>query len=376
MHDFIRDRTNLPAREIPVLVTIDVCDGAYEPGSRRNRFREVMNTLPAMRILLRKAIQERSNGLPLTWFVRADGQVSDLMGNSAALYNGWKKFWDESVEDGGEVGWHPHLYKRTGQAWLPIRDEKKMAIEAERIWGELTSSGWIPTSCRIGESVSSTELMNFLDTAGLHVESSALPGRIRDDGIRSFDWGETPMKPYHPAKADYRRPPRQFGDGDRPGGETPLKILEIPFTMAPVRAPYDSIEPGKPEPSRYIDLSYDPSSIQAGLSRVLAGLQYLMVIIHPLQASGRSVPAGGLVQGGIDVTEKNIRGIIDQIEKIGRTPRFMTLTGFYSLLIGEKPEVAAGSRQTEPKSREERYVRKKGASQRSNVEGRKKFRRL
>ncbi|HEX9746361.1 MAG TPA: hypothetical protein VGB30_13125 [bacterium] len=378
MGSYIRDGVNLSQRTLPVLITVDVCDGAYSPGIRKSKFREVMNTLPGINDLISSAIN-KNHGYKgsTTWFVRADGQVGDTVGRVSGLYRGWIKFWDEIQLHGGEVSWHPHLYRRTGKGWLPIRDGKRLAVEAEKIWNEITMDGWKPTSCRIGESACSSELMNFLNSAGLLVDASALPGRVRDDGHRWFDWEITPNKPYHPARGDYRRPPRTLGEGDNVDGEAPLELLEIPFTMAEIRAPYDSIDPSLPPPRRYVDLSFDPERIKSGLSHKIHNLDYLMLIIHPLQASGRSVPDGEMIRGGDEIVRENLQSIESMITDAGRKPMYVTMSELYHLMTDEQDVEEDKSRKFVPSDKiDGRYERLKGGVQRTVVEGEKKQKRV
>jgi hypothetical protein len=379
----IRNNSSIPHREIPVLITVDVCDGAYEPGERKSRFKHLMDTLPEIQDVLKNVINAGGGGmLPVTWFVRADSQVAEFTGDAAGLMRGWSKFWQEARDLGGEIGWHPHLYKREEQVWKPIRDPKRLASEADRIWREITASGWRPVSSRIGESVCSTELMAFLDSAGIKADSTALPGRSRDDGIRWFDWGNTPGLPYFPAKADYRRPPESRGSGDRIDGEEPMSILEVPFTMASTRAPYDGKESSARKVRRYIDLSYDPARLRQGLAPMFKDMKYLVAVIHPLQAVGREVPEGGLIIGGLDTLRANIRMILESIELAGRSPKALTLSAFRALWLGLISSTAEQNgavseieeKPSKTKKREGKYDKKKGGSLMSKFEGEKAVR--
>jgi hypothetical protein len=321
-------------KELPVLITVDVCDGAFDTADRKARFKHVMDSLPEIKDTLNEVINAGRGGmLPVTWFVRSDSQVAENTGDAAGLVRGWSTFWDEIRDLGGEIGWHPHLYKRDDQGWKPIREPKRLTAEAEKIWHEITSLGWRPTASRIGESVGANELMVFLDSVGIKCDSTALPGRVRDDGTRFFDWQRTPQMPYHPAKGDYRRPAESRGASDKKDGEEPLGILEIPFSTASIRAPYDPHDPSTRPPKRYIDLSYDPEPLRRGLGRQFSTLQYLSLVIHPMQAIGRGVPDGGLVVGGKDVLRTNLRTIMESIEQLGRTPYLLTMSAFRSLWL-------------------------------------------
>ena len=364
-------KTGFSKREFPVLVTVDVCDGAYDPGERKPRFKQVMDALGEVRQVLGKMVEV--DGLqPITWFVRADGQVAEFTGSMAGLYRGWSSFWDDVKKDGGEVGWHPHLYRRTDQGWQPTDDPKRLASEAEKIWREIVSSGWKPVSSRIGESQCSNELMAFLDSVGIKVDATAIPGRSRDDRWRYFDWEGTPHAPYHPAKADYRRSPIPLGEGDRVEGEEPLRLLEVPFTVVSIRAPYDPQPPLSP-PKRYIDLSYQPERIKQGLERFWERWQYIVLVVHPLQASGHEVPPGGLVVGGFDVLKENMRTVLGVLRESGRSPKFLTMSSFRALWLDEQGEEVSASRGSEGGMRK-RTKGLRGGARIASVEGEKAVR--
>jgi len=352
-------------KDLPVLVTVDVCDGSFDQEERKGRFRDLMELLPGIRDLLGEVVVSWwGERLPVTWFVRADTQVKEVTGNAMGLYHGWKDFWRGIRSSGGEVAWHPHLYKRHGQRWTPIRDPQKLRTEAEKIRHEISGEEWKPLTCRMGESVGSNELMALLDSIGMLADSSALPGRVRDDGQRWFNWENTPRIPYHPAKGDYRRPSAALGSGDRAKEEESLSILEIPFTMAEIRAPYDS---GKVR--RYVDLSYDPESLRKGMASLYKTAEYLVLVVHPLQAAGREVPPGGLVVGGWATVRQNLKAILEDIESANRNVHFVTMERFARRWTG-KPEETPGDRPPEaaPAEREERDVKKAGGTQRTLVE--------
>jgi len=363
----------LSAKELPVLLTVDVCDGSFDQGERKSRFTTLMDLVPEIRELVGNVLSERwGNLLPVTWFVRADMQVKHITGNALGLYYGWKSFWDEIEMFGGEVGWHPHLYKHQGQAWVPVRDPKKLRDAATRVWHEMEGGDWKPVTCRMGESVGSNELMRFLDSIGIIADSSALPGRKRDDGQRWFDWTNTPDTAYHPVYGDYQRQSHATGEGDSLRAEKPLGILEIPFTVAGIKAPYD--KGLKNAIRRYIDLSFDNAMLRKGLEPVIKDAGYLMMVIHPMQAAGYEVPEGKLVVGGTLTVAKNLKMILGLVEQHGRIPRLMTVGEYAKRELGIFTVEEKGKRVDQNEEREDRDSKSKGGTLRTMVEKKKSAR--
>ncbi len=362
---------NYTRKELPVLLTVDVCDGSFDQGDRKSRFTALMDVLPEIRDILGDVISRNwGNLLPVTWFVRADMQVKDITGNALGLFHGWREFWEDCTLFGGEIGWHPHVYKRHGQNWIPIRDHKKLKSAIDRIWHEISGGEFKPVTSRMGESVASNELMQSLDNIGILADSSALPGRKRDDGLRWFDWETTPDSPYHPSRGDYRRPTRAYGSGDRVEAEESLSILQIPFTMAGIRAPYDPDDTTEPGIRRYIDLSFDHEVLKAGLGSIYKHAEYLMLVVHPMQAAGLEVPDGGLVAGGTRNLSRNLKLILGSIEKFGRIPRLVTVADFAKRQMGIVDDTPVVSK-APAEEREQRDTKKKGGSLRTKIESQK-----
>jgi hypothetical protein len=354
------------SKELPLMVTVDVCDGSFDPGERRLRFGQLMELLPGIRERVGGILRDRRGSLPVTWYVRADMQVKEATGSAMGLVHGWKDFWDEVRDEGGEVGWHPHLCKRHGSKWKPIRDPLGLKTKAEKIWHEIAGEQWTPKTCRMGESVGSNELMRFLDSIGMMADASGLPGRSRDDGLRWFDWKGTPSQPYFPASGDYRRPSRARGAGDRAEGEDSLGILEVPFTMAGTRAPYD--ESGVRGIRRYLDLSFEPARLEKAVNRIIQKAGYMILVIHPLQAAGMEVPDGGLVAGGFDVMERNLESILKLAKEFKRVTLPMTLESFASAWTGIKKDVDKKSDSDKGSKREGKFAKGKGGTKRTTIE--------
>jgi len=184
------------------------------------------------------------------------------------------------------------------------------------------------SSIRIGESFHCTDLMRLIDDLGYRIDSTALPGRVRRDAQRSFDWLVTPNKPYHPSRSDYRRP-----------GQPCLKVLEIPMTTMHFKADYDA------QPMlRYASLTYRPDIFATGLSHYLrenqrGDNQPIVFIVHPAELDDRMAnePGTALYSFTMDALRRNLQTVITVIRELGGTHSFCTLSG----LASEWPGAAA-----------------------------------
>ena len=202
---------------------------------------------------------------------------------------------------GDELGWHPHS---ADVADLTNSHEALGAVAFQ------------PRVARLGKSLGSNQLMQTLASLGLRADSTALPGRRRQDQSRSFDWSVTPDQPYYPGAADYRSP-----------GPEPLPILEIPFSMVPIQAPYDKI-PLK----RYVNLAFKSEYLASALARKVQSAEELVVVIHPadlLAVSGVSHP---LLAFSVDTAVQNLAFIVATAQQAGREVVYSTLSGVVKLV--------------------------------------------
>jgi hypothetical protein len=136
---------------------------------------------------------------------------------------------------------------------------------------------------RVGEGFGSDAVASALSDLPLGADSTALPGRVKRDAERSIDWAGSPNHPYHPSRADYRRP---AADGDV------LPLLEVPMTTVPIRVAYD------PAPvCRYVNLAFRPEVIGPAVTAHLdqlatagAPVAWLTTVLHPDETFPRREP--------------------------------------------------------------------------------------
>jgi len=248
--------------------------------------------------------------LPLTWFVRADNQLKEVYGSAAHLLLQHQELWSQLERSGDELGWHPHLYEwcANSQKYLADTDENRCARKLIEIRSELQANGFDHLSVRIGEGFQGNTMMRTLSELGLKVDSTAIPGRVRDDHSRRFDWGPTPNRPYCPSARDYRVP----DDGDS------LNILEVPMTTMPIKTSYD------PDfRIRYINPAYHHEHFKAGLDhsfhqffRTTEAETFMTLILHSDEISlERRVHP--LYSFSLNEVSKNISYLLESIEANG-----------------------------------------------------------
>jgi hypothetical protein len=215
------------------------------------------------------------HGITATWFVRADNQLSDVYGDAAWLLREHNAIWSNLRQAGHFIGWHPHVVRRDEQGtFVAETDDRRCADALREIHASLTASGYHFTASRIGEAFHGNQSMRTLSELGITVDSTAIPGRRRDDSSRRFDWSVTPNQPYRPSAADYRVT-----------GSPALPIVEVPMTSAPVEGPND------PRPlTRYLNLAYRSDILRAAFKRHLESLgegdHVVVTILHPEETRG------------------------------------------------------------------------------------------
>jgi len=165
--------------------------------------------------------------VPMTWFVRADGQLESILGNAAYLLEMYDTFWMNVKRAGDEVAWHPHLYRqqKPEDPAVIVTDPLQAQDELERLWNGLKRT-LAPTAFRNGEGWHIPETYSTVERLGFRCDSTAIPGRAGGHG-HPMNWTGAPNQPYFPAADDLCKS----------GPERSL--LELPMNTWHLQAPYD-----------------------------------------------------------------------------------------------------------------------------------------
>jgi hypothetical protein len=165
--------------------------------------------------------------VPITWFVRADGQLQSILGSASYLLETYDAFWTKVKRSGDELGWHPHLYRQNKKddAALLIVDPQGARNELERLWDALKTT-FQPTAFRNGEGWHSPETYSTVERLGFRCDSTTIPGRSGGSG-HPMNWEGAPNQPYFPGSDDLRK-------------SGPMRsMLELPMNTWLLQAPHD-----------------------------------------------------------------------------------------------------------------------------------------
>jgi hypothetical protein len=179
----------------------------------------------------REKIAVRWGSLPITWFVRADGQLRDILGSPLYLFEKFEVLWREAIAAQDELGWHPHLYRHSQamDTTCLVTDPQAAVEELQRLWAALMRSSFRFESFRNGEGWHHRTTFETIESCGFRWDSTAVPGR-RGPAGHPMDWMGTPNHPYFPSREDIRLPGKARA------------MIEIPMNTWSVKAPYD-LEP-------------------------------------------------------------------------------------------------------------------------------------
>jgi hypothetical protein len=167
--------------------------------------------------------------IPITWFVRADGQLRDILGSSLYLFEEFEPLWRQAQSAGDEIGWHPHLYRhlRAADTAVLITEPSEAVEEINRLQDDLAKTPLRLVSFRNGEGWHCPPTFDAVEKLGFRWDSTAVPGRKGSSG-HPMDWIGTPNHPYFPDASDIRIP-----------GPERL-TAEIPMNTWSFRASYDN----------------------------------------------------------------------------------------------------------------------------------------
>jgi hypothetical protein len=298
-----------------VILTADIGPAAAVLGAGHttdSRWEETQSGLAVSTEVLR-SIQDRFQvALPVTWFIRADRLILQQFGDRLAIFDMFADFTQQALKDGHEVGWLPQVYGG-GDAGISYED-------LSTTHGALTRAALAPRSVRMGNCFHDNRTMAILDELGVRSDSSAIPGRTKDDLGWRMDWTGTPAAPYHPAVADYRAP-----------GAPQLGILEVPLTVRPLKAPYDQAPL-----LRYVNPCMHREFFGQNLGEIIESRSYLLCIFHPDEAvpprSGNGHP---LVAYAKEELAFNLAQLFALADSAGRAVTFHTLESFSRTAVAD-----------------------------------------
>jgi hypothetical protein len=261
--------------------------------------------------------------IPLTWYVRADGQLERAYGSVSYLLDTYADFWRQALTRGDELGWHPHLYTIEPESKI-ITDSAQAVTELSRIW-QLTKDSEFPLpTFRMGEAWHTTETLNLLEQLGFQVDSTAIPGRDDSASGHPRNWSGTPNHPYYPSKNDVRIASVGAIHESPLHRDNTYSVLEVPMNSWYFKASYD------PMPKlRYMNPCIHSGLWQQGLNWWEANLpdhqlHIWNLILHPAEAMPHDKP-DMLYAYSLDVIWENLQALVKRIEKRGDTASYTTI---------------------------------------------------
>jgi hypothetical protein len=253
--------------------------------------------------------------IPLTWFIRCDCQIKSQYGDAGYLLDNYSHWWQLRMNAGDDLQWHAHLYRYKDREWIQETEPDALAADIEEGYDALNRYGLNPKLIRIGDAYQSNELMTTISNIGLQGDASAIPGRKRYDGEKSFDWSTSPNAPYRPSQIDYRvnRTPEH-------------NFWEIPMNTIITEVSYD-----KSPILRYVNLAFQPGVIDKGLRSFVENYDVLVTVIHPFEIVpdfflDSQVSKHPLVSFNQSSLKHNLKILIETINKTDRNFRFVTMS--------------------------------------------------
>lgn len=257
--------------------------------------------------------------IPLTWYVRADGQLERAYGSARYLLDTHAGFWRQAILRGDELGWHPHLYTTEAEPQI-ITDSAQAVNELSRIWHSIKDTEFNLPTFRMGEAWHTIETLNLLEKIGFTVDATAIPERDDSANGHPRNWSGTPNHPYYPAQSDVRIPAT-----DNISEQT-QRILEVPMNSWYFQASYDTAPK-----LRYMNPCIHRDLWQQGLAWWEANLpnhdlHVWNLILHPAEAMPHEQP-DLLYAYSLDVMKENLQRLVERIEKRGDAATYATLSG-------------------------------------------------
>jgi hypothetical protein len=251
--------------------------------------------------------------IPVTWFLRSDGQLERAYGHALYLLQRYEEFWETIRHRGDELGWHPHLYTEDDDgATILIKDPEQACDELERLSSIHDTEGFHPVAFRNGEGWHTTETLATIERLRIEVDSTAIPGRT-GGANHPMEWTGAPNQPYFPDAVDPRRA------GPRRG------VLEIPINTWRLRTPYDSAPK-----LRYINPAVHVRLFESALETWVSeasghsdALSVWVLILHPDEVLPQQEDA--LYAWSVETACRNIAAFLAAAQGVSDTAEFTTL---------------------------------------------------
>lgn len=251
--------------------------------------------------------------IPLTWYVRADGQLEAAYGSVRWMMETYIDFWREAIQRGDELGWHPHLYSVPEQGEPQIIRESETAVaELKRIHARLQDVPFDLKSFRMGEAWHTAATLNLLEQLGYTIDSTAIPDRDDSASGHPRNWAGAPNYCYYPDNQS----PHVVG--------TKRALLEVPMNTWRFQASYD-----KSPKLRYMNPCIHADLWQQALDYWQENLpnhalHIWNLILHPAEAMPHDAP-DLLYAYSLEVMVKNINALVQRIEGRGDSVAFTTI---------------------------------------------------
>lgn len=252
---------------------------------------------------------------PLTWYVRADGQLEHAYGSVHYLLDTYIDFWRKVIVQGDELGWHPHLYTVPDTNSQPqiITDNMQAVDELTRIWDNIKDIPFDFPTFRMGEGWHTAETMNLVEELGFRVDSTAIPERDDSASGHPRNWRGTPNRPYYPDK----QTPRLEG--------AERNLLEIPMNSWAFQASYD-----KAPKLRYMNPCIHAELWQQAVKHWKENLQpqenyFWTMILHPSEGMPHYEP-DLLYSYSLDCVRENLEYFANTISELGHIATYTTVS--------------------------------------------------
>jgi hypothetical protein len=292
--------------EFSIYCTFDI-DQDFDPGSV-NYYNRTEAKFSSFKEGFSRLLDILDND-PFSVFIRADYQIRSIYGTYSELLDKNPDLIKKINDFGGELNWHVHIYKEENNDWIQVKEEDEITEQFLRDFSEVKKISEINCSIvRIGECTMNNKLMNAINNTGALIDSTALPGRIRNDEEKSFDWSVTGNHPYRPSVQDYRLP-----------GDFHHSVMEVPMTTVNMKASYDSMPV-----RRYFNLSFRTEVLFQNIEDYVSSNNSIVTITHPFEVLGNG--KHDLISFNIDTFSNNLKRLKEIVLASGKKPVFRKIS--------------------------------------------------
>jgi len=280
--------------KIPIIFCIDVePDGFFVDRTKPVPWRGYEGACRYFVELREQFARVTHSPVHFAWHYRVDPQIEETYGSADWVFTHYSKQLENLIEQGDEIGLHPHAYRwETGiHNWIEDLGNQEWVNHCVETAFDSYKKLFARNcdSFRFGAYWMSNETLDLVERLGarfdltvepgLHLKKRFFPNQFYSDGVPSHEGA--PHHPYRPSKKDFRKPDPVREDGI---WMIPLSTGKVTYRHGRLETAYKKLfKPSELKPRLItLNLGRGNNGFRAVMNELIASLEspYLAMVVR------------------------------------------------------------------------------------------------